>query len=205
MTFVFIHGSFESPNNAWVPWLKSQLTLLGANFIAPQFTVDHWEEVSKKSAVEYHPTQSLLSWMTTFEKILPQLKGQKDLYFIGHSLGPIFTLLVAQKYDISLKNAYFIAPFFEVYGKSAYVEKANDTFYHQTYDFEKLHHLISHSTVIYSDNDPYIDEDKSLEFAQKLHSKVIKLHGLGHMNSESGMKDFSQLLDAIKRDIIPAR
>ena len=87
-----------------------------------------------------------------------------------------------------------------MYGKSAYIEKANDSFYRQQFDFVKLRRLIPKSKVIYSDNDPYIDEDKSLEFAEKLKSKIVKLHGLGHMNSESGMKDFPQLLDAIKRD-----
>jgi predicted alpha/beta hydrolase family esterase len=101
---------------------------------------------------------------------------------------------------MQLANAYFIAPFFEVYGKSDYIEKANDSFYHQQFDFPKLRRLIPNSTVLYSDNDPYIDKLKSVEFREKLKSKIVRLHGLGHMGSESGMKDFPQLLDLIKQD-----
>lgn len=53
------------------------------------------------------------------------------------------------------------------------------------------------STVIYSDNDPYVDNAKSLDFAKKLNSRIIEVHGLGHMGLESKLTQFPEVLTAI--------
>ncbi len=201
MIYIFLHGSFESPDNAWFPWLKQHIELLGHMVIAPQFQVDSWPDVSKLSPDDYIPTQNLHLWLNDFEQIHSRIPSGEQVSIVGHSLGPVFSLIALQKFPLQISHAYFIAPFFEVYGKSAYIEKANDSFYHQTFDFKKLQSLIPKSTVIYSDNDPYIDAEKSIEFAQALSSKVELLPGLGHMGSESGMKEFPELLSMIQKDL----
>lgn len=197
MTFLFIHGSFESPQNAWFPWLKKQIEILGHTVIAPQFPVDSWSEVSKKPPEEYTPAQNLIKWMTVFEQVQSQLPHGEQVSIVGHSLGPVFSLIALQQFPLHISHAYYVAPFFEVYGKSQYIEKANNSFYHQTFDAALLRRIIPASTIIYSDDDPYVDEEKSIEFAQLLQSELVLLPGLGHMGSESGLKEFPELLRLI--------
>lgn len=79
----------------------------------------------------------------------------------------------------------------------AIVEKFNQPFYKTDFDFAKLKKLMPKSTMIYCDNDPYIEEEKSLDFAKNLNSRIVKMHGLGHMGLESGMTQFPEVLKAI--------
>ena len=206
MTFVFIHGSFGSPKTAWFPWLKKNLEQMGHEVIAPQFPVDQWSRVAQLNVDEYKPTQNLSSWFKTFDALLPDIK-QKQICIVGHSMGTLFTLHVVDRYSMKINNAYFIAPFLypatkeELKDKTvALINRANLMFYKNDFDFNRIRAYINRSIAIYSNDDPYIAEWEALEFAEKVGSTTIKLIGLGHMGSESGMKDFPQLLDAIKQD-----
>ena len=200
MTFIFFHGSFSTPQDAWFPWLKLQLEQAGHQVIAPQFPVDVWKDVGALHPSQYNPTQNLTAWYKTFEEIKDTIINKPDLSFIGHSIGPLFILYLVEKYGIQLKYAYFVAPFFHLNDESAIVDKANASFYKTDFDFPKLRHLISRSTVFYSDDDPYVGNEKSLVFARKLNSRVIALKGLGHMGIESNMSKFPELLEIIKQD-----
>ncbi len=111
MTFLFVHGTFGSPKEAWFPWLKHELESLGHTVIAPQFPTDDWSDVSKLSPEAYTSTQNLDSWMKTFENLLPVLSKDQEIIFVGHSLGPIFSLFLIEKYKLLIKNAFFVAPF----------------------------------------------------------------------------------------------
>ena len=206
MKFLFIHGSFGSPKTAWFPWLSKELELMGHEIIVPQFPADQWSQVQQLPVDEYKPKQNLSSWIKTFDTLLPDIK-QKQFCIVGHSMGTLFTPHIVERYSLHIKKAYFIAPFLYPATKEelkdkvvALIHKANLTFYKNDFDFRRIRAYISRSIVFYSDDDPYIPEWEALEFAEKLHSRIIKLHGFGHMGSESGMKEFPQLLDAIKKD-----
>lgn len=201
MTFLIIHGSFSTPQDAWFPWLGNQLKKLGYKVYTPQFPVDYWTDVGDLKVSAYKPTQSLGKWFKKFEETKQDVLQDSELCIIAHSIGPLFTLRLVEKYDLKIKHAFFVAPFFKIYGKSAIVEKANSTFYKKDFDFAKLRSLISNSMVIYSDDDPYVSETKSLEFAERLGSEVVKLRGLGHMGIESNMKEFPRLLELIKKEL----
>ena len=142
----------------------------------------------------YTPKQILELWLTVFEPIFVELSKKDDLCFLGHSLGPLFILHVIERYQLHLRHAFFISPFFETSGKSAVVTKANATFYKSDFDFANLKKNIPESTVIYSDDDPYVSKDKAIEFARKLGCRLIELHGYGHVGIESGLKQFPELL-----------
>ncbi len=197
MVFVLMHGSFSTPEDAWFPWLKKELEKRGHKAITPQFPIDKWANVSNLKASDYKPTQNLNSWLSVFEKVKDKELKNNSLFFIAHSIAPLFTLEIAEKYNLKIDKAIFIAPFFEIYGKLAIVEKANETFYRKEFDFKKLRKLMPQSTVLYSDDDPYVDEDKAIDFAKKMNSKIVKLTGLGHMGIESKLKEFPELLQTI--------
>jgi len=199
MTTIFLHGSFSTPQNAWWPWLKQELEKTGQKVLAPQFPVDRWDKVGELKVEDYQPEANLNDWYKKFEEIKEAVLADKNRFFVGHSLGPLFLLHLLEKYQFEVKGAVLVAPFFEIHGKSAVVEKFNKPFYKQDFNFDKLKRLMPTSTVIYSDNDLYVDNEKSLDFAKKLSSRVVKLHGLGHMGLESGIKEFSAVLEEIRK------
>lgn len=207
MIFLFLHGTFGSPEDAWFPWLKNELELLGHEVIALQFPVDDWNIIKEKNPEEFQSIQSLSSWTKVFDEVYPKLKNRNDICLVGHSLGPLFALFMVERYGLQVKNAYFVAPFFhpataeELEDQSAaLIHKANLSFYHHKFDFAGLQTHIPRSTVIYSDDDPNVHEWEALEFAEKLGSNTIHLTGLGHMGSEVGMNEFPQLLEVIKKN-----
>ena len=128
MIFLFLHGSFESPNSSWFPWLKQQIELLGHTVIAPQFRVDSWNDISKKPPAEYIPTQNLHIWLSDFEQIYTRIPRGAQVSLVGHSLGPVFSLIALQKFPLQISHAYFVAPFLYVYGILDYIEKVKDSF-----------------------------------------------------------------------------
>lgn len=195
MTVLFLHGSFSAPEDAWWPWLKQELEKLGNKVLAPQFPVDHWSKVGNLKPEEYQPSADLNSWIEKFQEIKAEFLADKDRVVIGHSLGPLFLLHLLEKYQFAISRAVLVAPFLELHGKSAIVEKFNEPFYKT--DFEKIRRLMPNSTVIYSDNDPYVDNAKSLDFAKKFNSRIIEVHGLGHMGLESKLTQFPEVLRAI--------
>lgn len=212
MMFVLLHGSFGSPTEAWFPWLKEQLESLHHEVIAPQFPVDDWDKVIQITPEEFHSVQSLSSWMTAFDEVYQGLKHRSDICVVGHSMGTVFTLHIIERYSLPIKEVFFVAPFLypatdeELKDKTvAFIDKANRTFYNNDFDFTRIRKHVTHSTVLYSDNDPYISENETLDFIHKMGSSVIQLSGLGHMGTEAGMKTFPQLLMAIQSRIITTR
>jgi predicted alpha/beta hydrolase family esterase len=201
MKFVYFHGSFSTPHDAWVPWLQDHLIDEGHECIAPQYPVDPWTEASRIDPKDYNPTQHLERWLQVYEGVYQTINNAKDLVFIGHSLGPLFILHATKKFPISVRHAYFLCPFFEIRGKNPTVIKANESFYSREFDFEKLRQNIPHSTVIWSDDDQYVSEIAAREFSERMQSEFIKLSGFGHMGSESGIKEFPKLLRLINDNL----
>ncbi len=198
MKFIIFHGSYGSPDGNWFPQLKKKLELLGQEVIVPRFPVDDWDEVTKKGPSQELKNQNLENWLKAFEDTRKKLKKDDKLCFVGHSLGPLFILHVVQKYNIKLDSAIFVSPFLRPLNKAWQIYLANKSFYNAVFDFEKLKKLIPVSYVLYSDNDPYVDEEYSKEFAQKLNSSLIFVKKAGHMNSEVNLNEFPLVLELCK-------
>lgn len=196
---MIFHGAFGTPEAHWFPELKQRLELLGQEVIVPQFPVDDWEEVTQAGLEEVPLNQNLKNWLEVFTGVQKELKKGEKLCFVGHSLGPLFVLHAVNKYVLKLEGAIFVAPFLEKLGKSWQIDLVNKTFYKTDFDFAKLRKLIPVSYVLYSDNDPYVENKFSFEFAQKMGSSLILVKGAGHMNSEAGYTSFSQVFELCKK------
>jgi len=195
MQFVIFHGSYGSPQGNWFPYLKEQLEDLGQEVITQQFPVDTWSNVTAQGKDYKSPIQNLENWLTIFEKeVLPKLKKDEKHCFIGHSLGPVFILHVIEKYNLQLDSAIFVSPFLGPLGEWEF-NTVNDTFYKKDFDFEKLKQLIPVSYTLYSDNDPYVQQDQPREFAEKLRSSLIPVRRAGHINSEVNLNEFPLVFD----------
>lgn len=199
MKFILVHGSFATPQDAWFPWVKTELEKLGHTAISPQFPVDKWSDVVKVNPKDYHPKQNLDVWLKKFKEI--DINKNEDLFLIGHSIGSLFILEALQNFNIKCSSSIFVAPFLRIEGVQEIIEIANRSFYDYQLNFEVIKNLVPKSTVIYSDNDPYVSEVKALEFSKNLNSKSVKLNGLGHMGIESNLTVFPELLVEINKQL----
>lgn len=195
MRFVIFHGSFGHADDNWFPELAEKLIELGQEVIVPQFPVDTWDEVTKAGLTVSPRSQSLSTWLSAFEPVAKTFQKNEKLCFVGHSLGCVFILHLVEKFDLQLDSALFVSPFLEKLGESWQIDLVNATFYKTDFDFEKLKKHIPISYVLYSDNDPYVDQKYSLEFAKKLSSSPIFLRKAGHMNSEVNLNEFPLVFD----------
>jgi len=199
MKFVIFHGSFGHVGDNWFLDIKRRLESLGQEVIVPQFPVDNWDEITQAGPEKIPPNQNLQNWLGVFEDVYKDFKKGEKLCFIGHSLGPLFILHAVDKYDLQLEGAIFVAPFLEKLGKSWQIDLVNKSFYKTNFGFGKLRKLIPVSQVFYSDDDPYVESNFSLEFAQNLGSRLILVKGGQHMNSEAGYTSFSQVFESCKQ------
>lgn len=200
MKFVIFHGAFGSPEGNWFPELAEKLKSLGQEVIIPRFPVEDWGEVEKTGPKFSPQKQSLKNWFSVFEKeVLPKINKGEKLCFIGHSLGPVFILHVADKYNLKLDSAIFVSPFMEkIGGKFWQFDLVNASFYKKDFNFGKLKKLIPISYVLYSPNDPYVDTKYPIKFAQKLGSSQILVTRAGHLNSEVNLNEFPLVYELCK-------
>lgn len=198
MQFVIFHGAYGNPEGNWFPELKERLEDLGQEVLAPQFPVDTWNNVVEQGEGYHSPIQTLDNWLKVFEKeILPKLKKDEKICFIGHSLGPVFILHCVERFHIQLDCAIFVSPFLGPLEQWEF-NAVNDTFYKTDFDFNELKELIPLSYVLYSDNDPYVPETQPNLFAQKLGSSIIPVRRAGHLNSEVNLNELPLVLELCK-------
>ncbi len=205
MIFVIFHGSFGSPEGNWFPQLKSSLESFGQKVFIPEFPVDNWDKITElgvsKAVVK---NQNLENWLNAFDSFWKTLPKNQKICFIGHSLGCVFILHILEKYKIKLDCAIFVSPFLDIPmtpDKSWQIDLVNKTFYKTNFDFDRIKNQINSSYSLYSDNDPYVDRDTSIDFATKLNSSAIMVRGAVHMNKTAGLSEFPLVLELCKTRI----
>ena len=70
-------------------------------------------------------------------------------------------------------------------------------FYEVPFDPEKAKAHCDNFVMIFSDNDPYVPMEKSLEFAGELGAKTILLRGKGHFTADDGVRALPSALSAL--------
>lgn len=195
MKFVLFHGAFGSPGSNWLPELKDDLESLDLEVVAPAFPVDTWNHVSESGHKVPSKKQNLKNWLSAFDKIYKTFPKGEPICFVGHSLGPLFILHIVEKYNIKLDCAIFVCPFLEKLNKSWQIDHVNESFYRKNFDFKKLRKLIPTSYVVYSSNDPYVEQRYSREFGEAMNSSMILLKRGGHLNDEVHLSEFPLVRD----------
>jgi len=198
MKFIIFHGSFGNPEENWFPQLKEQLELLGQEVVIPTFPCEDWDELTKDGQSAPPKHQSLHSWFKAFDEVYKTLKKDEKLCFIGHSLGPLFILHVVEKYHIQLDSAIFVSPFLSKLNKLWQFDHVNATFYKTDFVAALLLKLIPVSYVLYSENDPYVDNSQPKKFAEILGSSSILVKKAGHLNASVNLNEFPLVYELCK-------
>lgn len=198
MQFVIFHGAYGSPEGNWFPWLKKELEELGHEVLVPRFPVEKWDDVVAKGESYDSQIQNLTTWMEVFDKeVLPQLKKDEPVCFIGHSLGPVFILHILEKYQLQLDSAIFVAPFYKPIPEWEF-NAVNNTFYKTDFDYEALKKQLQISYSLFSDNDSHVPMQQPIDFSDKMGSSKIVVKGGAHLNADTGYTTFPLVLELCK-------
>lgn len=170
---LILHAWYNNPENHWYPWLEKELEKKG-------YTVDVPELPTMNTALP-----DLTQQLEVAEKYIT-----KETIVIGHSLGALLAMRLAEKY--SYKKMILVAG----------------------WDFNDLtaeHHLfwktpMNHAAikkhvkgiyVISSDNDPYITAVTAEDMSKRLGGKFILIKGAGHFTKQFGITEMPQILQLL--------
>ena len=183
ITAVIVHGTGGFPERNWFPWLKSELIARGIEASVPKFPTPEG--------------QSLSSWRDTFASEVGVVTA--DTILIGHSIGAAFVLNLLNKSDTPVKAVFLVAGFIGSLGQPQF-DTLNESFLHEEFDWEKIRKNSGKFFVYAGDNDPYVESEKGIELAKLLKTDLIVIPNGGHLNQDSGFKEFPKLLEDLERE-----
>jgi len=169
---LILHAWYSKPESNWYPWLKGKMEEKGYQVFLPKIpTFD----------------SSGPQLITSMDFIEKNYSIDKEMVIIGHSLGCLLTLRLAEKH--MLNKIILIAGW-----------DFNDlTMEHQSFWSNKINHdliikNVNETYCVTSDNDPYITLFQVQEMSKRLKAKCILIKKGGHFASKEKTKQIIQLL-----------
>jgi hypothetical protein len=170
---LILHAWYNKPENHWYPWLKKELETKGYEVNAPELPTMNTD------------LPDLNQQLKTVEKLIT-----KDTVVIGHSLGCLLAMRLAEKH--TYQKMILVAGW-----------DFNDlTVEHRLFWPDPMNHdaIKKHVKEIYvvsSDNDPYITAFLAEEMSKRLDGKFILIKGAGHFTKDYGITQIPEILHYI--------
>ncbi len=181
-----VHGWSGHPLEGWFPWLKTELEKKGFAVFVPQLPgADH---------------PKIENWVPA----LAAAVGTPDTetYFVGHSMGcqTIARYAAMLGEGQILGGAVFVAGFFK---RLTGFEAPNELIIWDTWrlaplDLATVKIHLPKSIAIFSDNDLLVSADNQADFKNKLGSKIIVEHEMGHFSGSDGVLELPVVFNAIQ-------
>lgn len=177
--YLMVHGSFGSSFSNWIPYLRKEIEDKGLEVYTPDFP----------TGVGY---QNYGNWSKLLKIYVETNNINENTTIFAHSIAPVFICKFLVENKIKVKRLVFICGFNNYLGIDPDYDAVNESMY-----FDNLTDVKNYCDDIvcfYSDNDPYVKYDAEKSFADAITENQIMISGGGHMNSESGYTEFSELL-----------
>lgn len=163
------------PNSNWYPWLKKELEKRNYQVFCPQL-----------------PTMetNLPDLETQLEFIKNNFNFNENTIVIGHSLGAVLALRLAEKYSFSKMILVSAWDFDDLTSE-------HQKFWLNKIDHQLIKNNVSNITCITSDNDPYFSLFQTQQMAKRLDAKFILIKNAGHFTESSGITQVPEILNQI--------
>ena len=174
-----IHGWEGYPEENWFPWLKRELESRGFEVYVPQMPDADTPKREK--------------WIPVLSSVIKS--PDENTYLVGHSMGcqAVARYLETLSEGIKIGGAIFVAGFFKRLtglGEEPNYEEVEKDWLETPISLNKIKGHLKNSVAIFSDDDPYVPLDNIDDFRDKLSSKIIIEHKMGHF---SGFQDITEL------------
>lgn len=180
--YFLIHGSFGSPFVNWLPWLRKELRDRSAEVYTPDFP----------TGIGY---QNYENWSKLLQIYLDAGLITENTTIFAHSIAPVFICKFLIEHKVRVKKLVFVCGFNNYLGIDAEYDDVNrGMFLENLADVKKYCDEI---VCFYADNDPYVKYEAEKDFADTIATKQIIIKDGGHFNSESGYREFPELLEFV--------
>jgi len=178
---VLFHGTYGTPESNWLPWLSAELSSLGVSSQLPLFPTPE--------------NQSLLNWFSAFEQQVGSLS--EDMILIGHSMGCGMILRLLERSETSVEATFLVSGWTGLLDLPDF-DPLIESFFVDRFDWQAIRARAGSIFTYHGDDDPYVPLDLGKQLAGELGVVPMILPGGGHINSESGFDQFSQLLSDVR-------
>jgi len=182
INYLLIHGSFGSPFSNWLPWLRTELENKNLEVYTPDFPI----------GVGY---QNYNNWSKLLKVYLDANLINENTVIFAHSIAPVFICKFLIENKIKVKRLVFVCGFNNYLGIDDDYDAVNKSMYLN--NLEDIKNYCDDIVCYYSENDPYVKYDAEKEFADTITNNQVIIKDGGHLNSESGYEEFSELLKYI--------
>ncbi|WP_249311220.1 alpha/beta hydrolase [Congzhengia minquanensis] len=180
--YFLIHGSFGSPFVNWLPWLRKQLRNQSKEVYTPDFP----------TGVGF---QNYENWAKLLKVYLDAGLITEDTTIIAHSIAPVFICKFLIENKVKVKKLVFVCGFNNYLGIDDDYDNVNRGMYLE--NLSEVKKYCDEIICFYTKNDPYVSYEAEKRFADTIAAKQIIIDDGGHLNSESGYREFSALLEVI--------
>ena len=177
--YFLIHGSFGSPFVNWLPWLRGELRKRGKEVYTPDFPTgvgfqnyDNWAKLLK-----VYLEAGLIAEGTTI---------------FAHSIAPVFVCKFLIENKVRVRRLVFVCGFNNYFGIDKDYDAVNQSMYLD--NLGEIRKYCDETICFYTENDLYVSYGAEIEFANTVATKQIVIKDGGHLNSESGYREFPALL-----------
>lgn len=166
---IIFHGTGETPEHYWYPWLKKELEQKGYTVTIPQ--LPHTD----------HP--DVATWLPAALKE----NYSEETIVIGHSAGSTLILALLETLQTPIKQAIMTAAFYQD------LPEFKEPIIKSSYNWEKIRSNVQDSIIINSDNDPWgCTAEVGLDLMSKIGGTLVIPHAAGHMGSHTFHQPFTQ-------------
>lgn len=175
MKYLIIHGIQGQAGIHWQGWLSDNLSKNGHEVIMKSYP-DADCPVREK-------------WLETTKNFLSNILLQ-NLIIVTHSLGAVTAMDFIEGLNGPIRGLVTIAGFYRDYGAelNSYFLRSKDI------DINRVRGNIKKSVVIFGDDDPYVPQEELKALAEGLQTESVIIHKGGHLNTDSGYKEFPLVL-----------
>lgn len=177
--YLLAHGSFGSPFSNWFPYLRKEIESSNLAVYTPDFP----------TGVE---KQNYKNWSKLLKVYVEANIINENTIIFAHSIAPIFICKFLVQNKIKVKKLVFVCGFNNYFGIDEDYDAVNESMYFE--NFGEVKNYCDDIVCFYSDNDPYVNYEAEKEFADAITDNQILISGGGHLNSESGYTEFTELL-----------
>jgi uncharacterized protein len=178
---LIVHGSYETPDSYWLPWLRNRLEAVGIVTVAPHFPTPEG--------------QSLEAWRQIFDDQVGEV-GEGWMLF-AHSLGVPFLLDIVERSHSVVDGLFSVSGFTGLLDQELF-DSVNRTFVDRPFDWDLIGRSIQRSFVYQGDDDPYVPQKWGAYLTEKLNADRRVIPAGGHLNSAAAQDDLEILWSDVR-------
>jgi len=180
-----IHGWEGHPDEAWFPWLKTQLEKRGFEVYVP--SMPNTEE------------PKIEEWVPHLKEMVKD--PDENTFFVGHSIGCQTILRYLQDINSKVGGVVFVAGWVNLKPEALEEEGAEEIaspWLNNQIKWDDIRQKCSNFVALFSDDDPFVFLSDAEIFKDKLGAKIITLNNKGHIGGEANITELPEVLEELE-------